>query len=586
MRARHTPPVNTQRSIWLMVFGLPFLLVGIGFLLWSIVPTLYDAWRMQDWRTTQGTLSHARLTTSRSSDSTTYGVEARYRYSVGGYDFTGSRVAINSGNDNVGRFQQDLGHLLEHRLRNHQPVDVYYDPSRPADSVLNRDLRWGLLGLKSMFVVLFGGIGAGMVYWGFRGKKAISVANPQATPWLSRPEWQGGVIRSQARGGMIALWVIALIWNLLSTPAAMQFMAVWSKEGAVALLILLFPLVGLVLLGYAIKLTREWKRFGVTPLAMDPFPGAIGGDVGGEIKVNIAYRSDMLCKVTLSCIHSYMSGSGKNRSRKEQVKWQDDGYARVHSRGAAGITLQFRFHTPTGLPESEESSSNYHLWRLHVELDTDGADLDRSFEIPVYATGESSRRINVDSSSERPANAPRISVETLLPISAQGNARIIDYPMLRKPGSSLAGLLAGSVFAGAGLFMWNEAAREGFSLYLMASVFSLVGWGIVLAVIYSSLSALTIRFDGHSLSFTRRLLGQVIQQRSVPYADIADVRIDKGQTSQTGNRHRIEYRIHAQTSQGKILIAEALPSASAARLVEHYFREEFSLNDELRLELD
>ena len=37
--------------------------------------------------------------------------------------------------------------------------------------------------------------------------------------------------------------------------------------------------------------TPEWRRFGAAPALLDPFPGAIGGNVGGVIDVNFPYAT-------------------------------------------------------------------------------------------------------------------------------------------------------------------------------------------------------------------------------------------------------------------------------------------------------
>lgn len=211
-------------------------------------------------------------------------------------------------------------------------------------------------------------------------------------PWLENPDWKGGVIRSGAKASMYRWWGVTIIWNLLwGTPLFLNFFSnpatISSLHGYKLLLLLLFPLIGLGLLFWAIKVTREWRRFGATPLIMNPFPGSIGGEVGGKIQVNMTYDPQIDYKLTLSCIRSYMSGSRRSdsRARHEEVKWQDENYAKVHP-SANGLDLEFRFQVPDGLPSSEEYSDNYHLWRLYLEANIPGANLDRSFEIPVYVT--------------------------------------------------------------------------------------------------------------------------------------------------------------------------------------------------------
>ena len=127
---------------WLLgLFALPFAAVGVGMLLLSVLPTLYDWARMQWWQPVPATLVAARLETSRSSKSSSYTVKASYRYQVAGREYQGNRVAISSGGDNVGDFQVALGARLEQALRDGAPVQVWVSPSDPSESVIDRSLR-------------------------------------------------------------------------------------------------------------------------------------------------------------------------------------------------------------------------------------------------------------------------------------------------------------------------------------------------------------------------------------------------------------------------------------------------------------
>jgi len=163
--------IKSQRSWLLALVGLPFFAVGAGFLLLSVIPILYDGIRMQSWHSTQATLLSAKAIVSSSGDSTTYGVKASYSYTVNGHTYENSRVAIDGSNDNIGDFQQDLGRYLERYHGNREPVMVWYDPASPADSILNRKIRWGLLGFKLLFVLAFGGSGLGLIIFALRGKR-------------------------------------------------------------------------------------------------------------------------------------------------------------------------------------------------------------------------------------------------------------------------------------------------------------------------------------------------------------------------------------------------------------------------------
>ena len=208
-------------------------------------------------------------------------------------------------------------------------------------------------------------------------------------PWLDHKPWTTNSIASSARRAHWVLWGFALFWNLLTLPLFFQFNEIWEKvqREPVTALAFLFALVGLALILAAVHATRKRRHFGLTPLVMDPFPGCLGGQVGGAIDTRIPFDPQINFKVSLSCMHSRISGSGKNRRRSESVVWHNQGVC--HSaQGITGTALQFRFEVPADVPVSQPGGrGEYHLWRLRVNTSLPGMDFDRSYEIPVFDTG-------------------------------------------------------------------------------------------------------------------------------------------------------------------------------------------------------
>lgn len=180
-RKADAPKGPRKTGTWgLALFALPFAAVGLGMLLLGVLPTLYDWGRMQGWQPVQATLVSASLNASRGSKSTTYGVSASYRYQVAGRDYEGQRVAIGSGNDNVGDFQQELGERLEAAHREGRAVPAWVNPADPSEAVLDRSLRLGLQLFKMLFVVVFGGAGLGMLYGAWRGRSGAAPRQARA----------------------------------------------------------------------------------------------------------------------------------------------------------------------------------------------------------------------------------------------------------------------------------------------------------------------------------------------------------------------------------------------------------------------
>jgi hypothetical protein len=218
----HGAENDQKKGSWfLMLFALPFSAVGIGALVLGVLPTLYDWSRMQFWQEVPAQVVSAELVSHRGSESTTYSVAAHYRYEVADVRYDGHRPAINTSADNVGSFYPHLAHRLSSAQRSGTPVAVWVNPSRPHEAVADRSLRLGLLGFRMVFVVVFGGFGAGMFAWAWhlRRSAAHKAERLQAegdAPWLAHKAWADNRIRSGKRWEVWLAWGFAVLWGGIS----------------------------------------------------------------------------------------------------------------------------------------------------------------------------------------------------------------------------------------------------------------------------------------------------------------------------------------------------------------------------------
>ena len=152
-------------KIVVSLFALPFFGVGV-WMLWSIGTLFADAVRMADWVPVPAFVSSGGYETHSGDDSSTYKAYGEYYYEFDGRGYYGSRVSIAGGADNIGDFQQDLGRMLGIARAQGQTITVYVDADAPTDSIIDRSVRWGLVGFKSIFLIVSGGFG------GFSGVKS------------------------------------------------------------------------------------------------------------------------------------------------------------------------------------------------------------------------------------------------------------------------------------------------------------------------------------------------------------------------------------------------------------------------------
>jgi hypothetical protein len=565
--------------IFLFLFALPFFGVGV-WMGYSAGSNMVDAWQMKQWVPVQGTLLSAGYETHDGDDSYTYEAYANYTYEFGGQQYTNDRVAIAGGADNIGDYQQDMGSYLSGVRSRGETITVYVDPGEPSEAILDRSLRWGLIGFKSIFLFTFGGVGLGLIIVVFRAPKEKDLSAPEYrdTPWLANDKWQTAVVKSNSKTAMWASWGFAAFWNLISAPLPfLIYTEVTEKNNLPALLGLLFPLVGIGLITWAVKSTLEWNRFGPAPVTLDPFPGSIGGHVGGTIDVNLPYDVNTKFSLTLTNLRSYVSGSGKNRSRKESAEWQDTQVAHT-SAGVKGSRLSFRFTVPEGIEESaaDQSEESYYLWRLNVKADLPGVDIDRDYEIPVYATGERSVQLSEFKIEQAQSEQNKIDVaviENLVSLNYGAGGRAMRFPMGRNLLSGFSGLIFGAIFSGAGWYLIKVESHP-----FMGGLFGLMGLLILVSAFYAVLNSLEVIQEGGDIVTVRRILGIPVNRGRMRRADFVRFKKKASSKTQSGKRHTIHYTISAVDNSGqKLVVGEGFKGASQADAAAEMIARQFGL---------
>ena len=567
-------------KIVMTLFALPFFAVGL-WMLWSISNAFHDAWQMRDWVEVEANLVRGGYTTNSGSDSDTHEAYAEYVYSFAGERHVGSRVSLSDGGDNIGDYQQRMGRRLQVAAANGDAITVYVDPDAPHDSIIDRDLRWGLVGFKSIFLFVFGGFGLGLMIFVWRAPPEKDAASPayRDAPWLLNDSWQTPVVRSSSKNAMWLAWGFAAFWNLISAPLPfVLYEEVTRKENYLALIGLLFPLVGIGLLVWAIRRTLEWRRFGPAPVTLDPFPGSIGGHVGGTIDLNMPFDPNARFELTLNNLHSYMSGSGSDRSRREEAEWQDT-IAAYAEPGTNGTRLIFRFDVPEGLnPSDAEQDDSYYIWRLNLRAELPGTDIDRSYDIPVYATAAQSQHLS-DRAAQQARTAQNAiddeSVGEIIRIRNGISGKQLFYPMGRHVGPAIGGVLVGVIFAGAG---WWLLVEEGQTIF--GGVFASVGSLIGIFCLYLMLNSFEVTQQAGEIRTVRRLLGIPISRQQMHQNSFVSFEKKSTMKSQSGGKHIIYYSIYAVDRQGeKMLLGEGFKGDSEARAAIRVFSRELGLRE-------
>ena len=552
-------------KIVMSIFALPFLGTGV-WMLWSVSNVFLDAFQMQDWVQVEARLLSGGYTSHRGDDAYTYEAYARYTYDIQGQTFVADRVGLSSGADNIGSYQQEIGNNLSRAHAGGESILVYVDPNDPSQAIVDRGVRWGMVGFKSIFLFVFGGVGLGLLIFMWRAPKEKDKSDPRYSdsPWLLDDDWQTETIRSSSKASMYGVWAFAALWNLISAPLPfVMYDEVVNKGNHLALVALLFTAVGIGLFVWAVRRTLEWRRFGASPVTLDPFPGSIGGHAGGTIELALPHEHGNEFQLTLTNLKSYISGSGKNRSRNEMAEWQDMIVAHADSTGS-GTRLTFRFDVPEGLDESDaEREDTYYIWRLNLSAELDGTDLDRSYDIPVYATATQSRSLSklaVERGREKQTARADKAVLKIIKLIHDAGGRSMKYPIGRGVLAAMPGFIVGSVFAAVGWFIATDKGEV-----LFGSLFGGIGALFAVGTLYSMANSLEVSRDANGIKTVRRILGIPVRRRQMGSHEFVRFKKDSRFQSQGAGKHVMHYSIYAIGRHGdKVKVGEGFKGVSQA----------------------
>lgn len=396
-------------------------------------------------------------------------------------------------------------------------------------------LFFGLFGLT------FGGVGFGGIAAALVGRRklkeqaALEAAHP-ASPWLWRPDWASGRIVDSGRVTMFTAWVFAAFWNLISLPTGFLGVRAAVQEGKPeALLALLFPLVGIGLVGWAVHATLRYRKYGVSRLELSTIPGAIGRTLTGMVRAPAGMQADSGFEVTLTCVRRVRTRSGKNTSTSESVLWQDERVVSGEpSRGAAAmethIPVAFRL-PPDAQPCDDTDSNNRVLWRLRLSASVPGVDYEAQFEVPVFRTSASDQPLSAE--EERIIQHSLVgagyeqAADSRIVVTSNRRGTEMLFPAARNPGAATSVTLF--------LLLWLGCI--GLQLYFRAPLVfpiltGLVGVLILVGVLDLWLGVSRVRVDGGTLAWAT---GYLIpgRERTLPKSDIADVVVAIGMQAGT-----------------------------------------------------
>jgi hypothetical protein len=406
----------------------------------------------------------------------------------------------------------------------------------------------------------------------------------QYTNWRENKDWKSGSVGSRLHqpliGALIGLAIfsgfsVALYFNL-----EYRLIKNWQRilsgqlpvldESAIAAG---FFLLNLLVVYSVLKTYRAWKRFGGIKVQLDPFPGAIGGEVGGSFSLPFTFDASRQVEVSINCLSVSISKSSNRSSRHESVKWRDEAKVETFA-GVSKTVVQFVCSIPDHLPEtSEDTGSGSIYWAIRIQVPAENYDQD--FAIPVLLdAGPSRSSVRIRQIEESlDSKLSSISPATAI-ISEVGDTLNIEYPVGREKGMGMAFKIIALILIAVSVFMgwtfYHEITSERTSYFsamvefMITSGFGLTGLLLLLAGIYVGHNRLSVQMDQSGITSTREIFFWR-KSRMVPLKNIEG--FYRKVTSQFGQgaKSNIHYTLWLVTKdQDKVAVADGIPGQEDA----------------------
>jgi hypothetical protein len=249
-----------------------------------------------------------------------------------------------------------------------------------------REGNWERAALAASVGLACVGASIGAIWWvRFHARAAdpseqLRETNPEK-PWMWREDWAAGEVRTSARRDANRLTIIAIAWSVATFPILL-IAPHRALRGAdyFALPSLIFPLIGVVMLIWAMRMRRRLHEYGESRFAMASVPGQIGGVLTGSIHIDKPIPPGEQVTLELECISRTTRGFWHSLTVWDRILWHTEQTSITDSTG----TIPVAFMIPTDCRPTDDSNPQSRIvWRLSAKAGTYRAE----FEVPVFRIG-------------------------------------------------------------------------------------------------------------------------------------------------------------------------------------------------------
>ncbi|NOQ17226.1 MAG: hypothetical protein GQ581_09215 [Methyloprofundus sp.] len=377
-------------------------------------------------------------------------------------------------------------------------------------------------------------------------------------------------VYSQVASQFWGAWFIAIIWNGITWFAILKGgdnILQAFEESPVFYFFVLFPFIGLFVVFSAIKQTLAWFKFGKTAVTLNPAVGQIGGICTGAITLAILPQDVTHADISLSCKRRYVrQGADGKSSSNEQVIWHDQVTLKPERYGRKKIQINFSFKPPSGLPSSEDESSDYHFWQLHIKVPVPGIDYDRFFEVPMEAASELTSKVNSHIAETQVSEIIEPKERQTVPEIKRTSKGTEFYFGYGRSKIMACAIMFFGVFLGGFSYLFFDGFVNFIPVtaLLMNIYVNFFAVGIFLLGLYLIMNSLTVAVSLVGIHKWQKILG-FKWEKLIRIDEIADILVEQGASSSSGNTTRVWYSLKLYTHDGeRIEVADSLEGLAYA----------------------
>ena len=352
------------------LFGGVFFVMGAAFLWLMLLGPVLKYYQARAWQTTNAEITFSEVHESRSSDSHNYRPDIHFKYQVSGREFVSETYSFETMSSSGKKWASEI--VTKHPVGSEHPC--FYNPGKPGEAVLIRDLpHWSVFAF-SLLPLLFVGIGGGIIFSSLRGEKKPSkdfIANAiqdsvgtTSAPWIGNEGSRKLKPETSRMSNVIFFAIFGLIWNGITWLIVYTVIRDDGLFSFPMLIISLFVVIGLgLVLGFIYQLMALTNPVVEVAFSEAAVPIGESVDIAWELTGNVSRLSELELAVVGYESATYRRGTDTVTDIAEFERVRIASASKAEDIRFGSTTIQI----PAGTMHSFQGKNNKVVWKVEVK---------------------------------------------------------------------------------------------------------------------------------------------------------------------------------------------------------------------------